>query len=369
MNEFLANTSLIFAAIPAVLFIWNIKLYAKLKRKLANDTSPVSVLIPARNEEKFIRVAVESVLANTSPEFEIIVLDDHSTDGTAEILRNIAARDKRVRYENAPALPGAWCGKQHACSVLARMARYDTLCFMDADVRLAPDALVRMTTFMHENRASLISGIPHQRTESICETLLIPLIHFMLLGFLPIAGMRSNRHPAFGAACGQLLMMNRRAYEQSGGHASIRTSLHDGLTLPKSFRRAGFHTDLFDATDVASCRMYTSAGETWRGLAKNATEGIASPGRILPFTIILFSGQVLPFVMMATGHTGAIGAVLFALIPRLIAALRFDQSLFGALLHPIGVTVLLAIQWYALIRSMLGWPTGWKGRTYMRAKA
>lgn len=367
MENLLAWIAFAMAAVPAFLFLWNLALYSRLKGTRQTALEPVSVLIPARNEEKSIRLAVESVQASQDVAFEVIVLDDQSEDATREMVQELAAKDSRVRCEPAPALPAGWCGKQHACAVLARLARYDTFCFLDADVRLAPDALARMAAFLHSSRAGLISGFPREVTGSQLEKLVIPLIHFVLLGFLPIAGMRASRSRAFAAGCGQLMMVRRDAYERAGGHASIRTSLHDGLMLPKSVRTAGFATDLFDATDAASCRMYTNARETWQGLAKNATEGLASPWRILPFTLLLFGGQVLPFVLVFTGNGIAAAGIALAWLPRFLAAWRFQQSWKGALLHPAGVLVLLAIQWYALITSMLGRPAGWKGRTYVRA--
>jgi len=155
-----------------------------------------------------------------------------------------------------------------------------------------------------------------------------------------------------------------------GGHAVIRASLHDGLTLPAAFRRAGFATDLFDATDVACCRMYHGAGELWRGLAKNATEGMAHPARIVPFTLFLLGGQVLPVVLLAAAPLWpwaalvALPAVVLLYFPRLAGIRRFRQSPLGAAPHPLGVAVLTALQWYGLLRSLLGRPAAWKGRVY-----
>ena len=196
-------------------------------------------------------------------------------------------------------LPAGWCGKQFACSLLARAARHPLLVFLDADVRLAPDGLARMAAFLEESKADLVSGIPLQETGTLVEKLVIPLNHFVLLGFLPLARMRRNRHPAYAAGCGQFFLARSNAYEAAGGHAAIRASLHDGITLPRAFRAAGFRTDLCDLTEIATCRMYRTAGDVWRGLAKNATEGLASPGLILPATAILLGGQVLPFVLLA----------------------------------------------------------------------
>jgi hypothetical protein len=166
------------------------------------------------------------------------------------------------------------------------------LAFVDADVRLAPDALARLAAFLRSGGADLISGVPEQETGTFAERLVIPLIHFLLLGFLPLHRMRASRHPAYGSGCGQLFMARRDAYEKMGGHAAIRNSLHDGLTLPRAFRQAGLMTDICDVTRLASCRMYRGFAELWNGLAKNATEGLAAPATIVPATVPLLGGQV-----------------------------------------------------------------------------
>lgn len=339
-----------------------------------NTTPPrVSLLIPARNEQRSIGECLAAARASRDVLLEIIVLDDHSTDATARIVAEHAALDDRVRLISAPPLPALWCGKQHACHVLAKNAGAPWLAFLDADVRLAPDALVRLVAFAEASRADLVSGFPHQLTESWLERLLIPLIHWLLLGFLPLDRMRTNGQPAYAAGCGQLFLARRAAYDRAGGHAAIRASLHDGLTLPRAFRRAGCRTDLCDVTDLAACRMYRSAGEVWRGLAKNATEGLASPGLIVPVTLLLGLGQVGPPVLLVTGLwqgwpvwlvvLAAVGCAA-VWVPRLAAAAWFRHSWLGAVLHPVGIAILLAIQWYALGRKLLGLPSTWKDRRY-----
>ena len=369
----LALVALILAGIPAGLFLVNLLFYRPISTRLAapGSSSAVSVLIPARNEEGNIAATLKSVLANRGVEFEVVVLDDHSTDRTAEIVAAIAARDPRVRLEFAPPLPAGWCGKPHACHVLAQRARHGTLVFIDADVQLAADALGRMVGFMEKSGVALASGVPHQVLGTFSERLLLPQIHFVLLGYLPLPMMRWTRRPAFSAGCGQLFVIRRDAYEAVGGHEPIRTTLHDGVKLPRLFRRHGFKTELFDATDVASCRMYRTNGEVWRGLGKNATEGLAAPGPILPMSLLLSGGQVVPFLLLAAltqmtsaGVAMTLVAIALAWLPRLIAVRRFQQPLGGALLHPIGVLALLAIQWFALARQLAGKPAVWKGRSY-----
>jgi len=364
--------ALAFAALPAFVFLRNLRTYLPPPPlPISNDLPSVSILIPARNEEASIAAAVEAALASEAVEIEVIVLDDHSDDRTAEIVRTIAAKDARVRLESAPALPAGWCGKQHACATLGRLATHPLLLFQDADVRLAPAGVARLVAEMNLRKTDLLSGVPRQITGTFLEALLIPLIHWVLLGFLPMDRMRASRHPAFAAGCGQLFLARREAYVAMGGHATIKTSLHDGITLPRAFRNAGLQTDLCDATDVATCRMYHGLSQVWFGLAKNATEGLAKPILLPIVTVLFLLGQVLPVLLLATawlwdGPTLVLAglATLLLYLPRLIGISAFRQSVFGAVLHPLGVVVLLLIQWYALLRAIVGRPASWKGRTY-----
>jgi hypothetical protein len=366
----LASVSLGLAALPALLYLRNTRLFRPPPAASDTAVSPhVSVLVPARNEEASIAACVESVLASVGVQLEVVVLDDHSDDRTAEVVHEIARKDPRVRLEPAPPLPAGWCGKQHACFVLSRLARFPILTFLDADVRLAPDALARMAAFADASGAELVSGFPRQETGTLLERLLLPLINWLLLCYLPMRPMRKYRFPALGAGCGQWFMTRRDAYERVGGHGAVKASLHDGVTLPRAYRKAGFRTDVCDATDLAVCRMYRSAGQVWNGLAKNAREGLGAPVAIWVWSVLLFGGQVLPFVLL--GFAGLLGGAEVALtttaaglayLPRLDAARRFRQSWLGAALHPPGIVLLLLIQWYAVFRTVMRKPIGWKGR-------
>lgn len=368
--ELLGLGACVLSAVPAVLVLINLTLYRR-PRPSAAGRSPVSVLIPARDEESAIGACVEAALASRGVDLEVLVMDDHSRDRTRQVVRAIAERDRRVRLLSAPPLPAGWCGKQHACHALAAAAAHPVLAFVDADVRLARDGLSRLLGFLERRGADLASGIPRQRTGTLMEKLVVPLIHFVLLGFLPMPGMRWSRHPAFAAGCGQLFLARRRAYREAGGHAAIHSSRHDGVTLPRAFRRAGFSTDLCDATAIAECRMYRGAGEVWRGFAKNAGEGMAAPAAIGPWTLLLGGGQVLPpVVLVAALLAGAPAATSYAALAcafawgtRLLLAARFRQSWLGAALHPLGVLTVLAIQWYAGWQAFRGHELTWKGRT------
>ncbi len=330
----------------------------------------VSVLIPARDEAAAIGPAVRSVLASEQVTLELIVLDDHSQDATAAEVLRLAASDRRVRLITGQPLPADWNGKQFACYQLAAAARYDRLLFLDADVRLAPTAIVDLVHYQDASGTPLLSAFPHQETGTWLERWLIPLMHVILLGYLPIDRMRGSRHPAYAAGCGQLFLTVRSAYQSAGTHQAIRWSRHDGLKLPAAYRRAGLATDVVDGTNLASCRMYRSAAEVIRGVLKNADEGIAAPQRIVPFTLLLLGASLWPWVtLVAAFEAGRSSAVLVSLaaitlghLPRFWAVQRFRQPLDGLLFHTPAIAIFVVLQWVAFFTQRLGRKVAWKGR-------
>jgi hypothetical protein len=383
--------ALVFSALSAVLFLRNMQHFRAPRFGRSEDVR-VAVLIPARNEEDGIRECVKHVLASREVDFDVLVLDDHSSDRTAQIVFEMSTVDNRVNLLHAGPLPRGWNGKQHACWQLSQSTDAALLLFLDADVHVAPWAIARSAAALRGGSNALISGFPRQVTEGVMEWLLLPLIHFVLLGFLPLGRMRSTTDPAYAAGCGQFMVVKREAYMRAGGHAAIRETRHDGLRLPKLFRSAGFHTDIVDLTKLASVRMYRSGGAVWNGLAKNATEGLGSPGRIVPFTLMLTLGQIAPLLLLglcalataqlARPHEGvsvfglddplvaaglALASALAAglsFLPRVVAAWKYKQPWKSVALHPVGVAVLLLVQWYALLRQGLGRPVGWRQRKY-----
>ncbi|MGN6136492.1 MAG: glycosyltransferase family 2 protein [Aureliella sp.] len=379
--HFYALGLILLAALPAALMAKNLPHFRRLPRVGEDELSSVpaqspriSVLIPARDEQSSIGGCLESVLACrslTSSEMEVIVMDDDSSDDTRAICEQMAANDARLSVRSGGGLPAGWNGKQHACWQLALAARGQWLLFIDADVRLSSDAIPRLLAAASQAEVDLLSGFPRQITGTFFERLLIPLMHFVLLGYLPLERMRASPGAEFAAGCGQLFLARQTAYAACEGHKAIAASRHDGLKLPRSFRRQGLKTDVFDASDIASCRMYHSGREVFRGLLKNATEGIANPRTIVPFTVLLAGAAVLPPVSLVLAIvrgwspwviTELAVACCLSWAPRWLAMRRFDQSRLSAVLHPLGVAIFLAIQWLALLFQICGVKTRWRGR-------
>ncbi|GJE03042.1 glycosyltransferase [Methylobacterium isbiliense] len=358
----LALIALVLALIPAALAAGNL-LALRAPRPAAGDDL-VSILIPARNEAANLPETLGAALASRGVPIEVIVANDHSTDDTPGIVAALAARDPRLRLIAVPPLPQGWTGKNHACHVLAQAARGRHLLFIDADVRLGPDAAAALAVAAGRRGTALLSGVPRQITGSLGEGLTVPMINLLLLGYLPIPLARRVPHPALGAACGQLVLIEGEAYRATGGHAAVRASLHDGVQLPRLFRRAGLRTDLVDGAPLAACRMYASFGQAWAGFSKNAHEGMATPRALPVWTLLLFGGHLLPWLLVLAGETAGLPALLATMATRAAVTVKAREAWWTIPLHPLAVATTLALQWNALLRPRQAGAATWKGRTY-----
>ncbi|MBS7810067.1 glycosyltransferase [Roseococcus pinisoli] len=347
------HIALALALLPALLGLLNL-IRLPVARGVPPAGTRVSILIPARNEAGNIGPCLEAALASTGCEVEVIVMDDGSTDGTAAIVAGYPG----VRLLQAPPLPPGWTGKVHACARLAEAATGTHLLFLDADVRLAPRAAAAMAA----RGTPMVSAVPRQRIGSLGEALTVPFINFLLLCYLPFGGRTTTRWAALAAACGQLLLVERGAYERTGGHAAIRGVLHDGIALARCFRQSGADTEIVAGAPLASCRMYRGFGEAWDGFLKNAREGMATPIGLPVWTLLLAGGHLWPWLLLPA--PGAAAAIFLGFAVRAAVAWRGREPWWTVPLHPLTVLVALALQWTALARGALGYPAGWKGRAY-----
>ncbi|MCO8120961.1 glycosyltransferase [Stieleria sp. TO1_6] len=368
----LAIIGLGLSTLPLVMLLANLPLFCDQTTNDATDRElpPVSVLVPARDEADSISNCIDSALASKAITIEVIVLDDQSTDATPAIVHRYADMDPRVRLVRGKPLPPGWNGKQYACAQLADAARYEHLLFLDADVRLSADAIRKLAQHLDDNDAGLLSAFPHQITGTWLEKWLIPMMHFILLGYLPFARMRRDCQPSLAAGCGQLFLTTRQSYDHAGTHAAIKSSRHDGVKLPRAYRAAGIMTDVIDGSDLAECRMYQNTRQVVRGLMKNASEGIANPRLIIVFTVLLLGCSLLPLAGLVVAVVGqhwtataiCVVALVVAHLPRLIAAAQFRQSWLGACCHLPATFTFVALQWFALGNQLLGRQVAWRGR-------
>jgi hypothetical protein len=340
-----------------------------LLRRPADSATPigdrVSVLLPVRDEADRIGPCLESLLAQRGvPGLEIVVLDDESSDGTAEVARRVVGADPRVRIvSGGPTLPG-WLGKPYACWQLAGHADRDAtvLIFLDADVRLEPDAILSTVDLMRVGRLDFVSPYPRLDASGVAERLIQPLLPWSWLTFLPLRQAERSRRPSLTAAGGQLLAMTRTMYDRCGGHQAVRSDVLEDLALARQAKRSGARGGVVDGTALASCRMYDSWPALRDGYGKSLWHAFGSgAGAAAVFTLLSVAYLAPPAAALRGSRAGQIG-YLAAVAGRAISARRTGGRVCpDALAHP--VSILLA--GWLTARSILGHRRGelrWKGR-------
>jgi chlorobactene glucosyltransferase len=346
------------------------------------DNPPlVSVIVPARNEAHNIARCVKSILSTTYPNLELIVVDDSSTDGTAQIARDAAERDPRARFIASPPLPDGWFGKQWACVTGAKVARGSVLQFTDADTVHAPDLVTRSMSAMRRTRAQLFSVAGRQELGGFWEKVIQPQIFSILAtrygGTESITKATNVRDKI---ANGQCFFVTHDSYNSIGGHASVRASVAEDMMLAQHFFAARKRVVVMLGVDQLSTRMYGSLGEIIRGWQKNVFAGgldsvpFGKVGQtIFPlFLLMPPMMELLPLLalaLVAAGLTAGGTLLVWAAISTAVTLLWWilvyvtvRENPLYALAYPLGALVLLYIFLTAVIR---GRRVTWKGRTYI----
>jgi chlorobactene glucosyltransferase len=331
------------------------------------DAPSVSVIIPARDEQRTIERTVRALLTQTWPALQIVVVNDRSTDGTGAILSRLAADDPRLTVlhsEEDP--PAGWLGKPWALHQGSLRATGELLLFVDADVIYHPEAVAAAVTHLQERDVPMLSLFPRFEMHGFWEHVAMPNLAFFAFTMLPLWLSNRSRLPVLGIGGGTGNLIRRLDYDAVGGHTALMDSVVDDVALARLVRRGGRRTEVVRAEELVSVRMYEGLGEIVRGFTKN---GFAVLGRSY-LSAVLFLGlgfvlHVLPFVLALTGDALSIASVAVLTLTRVIlfAALgyRLDNALLGHLpMLGVWFAIMVRSVWYTGIRRQLLW----RGRTY-----
>ncbi len=337
-------------------------------KKKASDQPFVSVLIPARNEEKKIKTCMESLLLQDYPSFEIHVLDDESTDYTADIVKEMAGRDSKIHFHSGEALPEGWTGKNWACHQLSQYAQGEIFIFTDADNRYEPEAITRTIGGMQQYQLGMLSVFPQQITYTFFEKLIVPIVDLILYSLLPLWLTYYTRSPHVAAANGQWIAFRREVYEKIGGHQAVRHKIVEDVELSRLTKRSGIKMLTEAGTGMVYGHMYHSMREVWEGFSKNFF-GLVS-NKTIPFLIILASLimiSIVPYLLLITSQffMTALAAIILNLLWRSVLAIRFKHSfLYGVILHPLSIMLAVLIGLNSLRQVKKGQIT-WKNRSIL----
>jgi chlorobactene glucosyltransferase len=359
----------------ALIAILNALTFPRLRRisnpQLPITNPPISILIPMRNEAGIIAETVCSLLSQDCPGLEILILDDNSTDNSAEIARAAANGDSRLRVIVGKPLPAGWLGKTWACHQLAQQAAGETLLFADADVRWEPGAVSALVAEAQQADADLLTVWPTQITQTWGERLVVPLMGFSVLAYLPVWAVHYISWPVFAAANGQCLLFRREAYQKIGGHAAIKNQIVDDMAFAYAVKRNRMRLRMADANGLIQTRMYQNWPQARDGFAKNILAGHGNSVIFLFFSAFfhwwLF---IVPWFLLASSIlvfrfslvTEYCLLVSTSLLTRALTAAVTRQRLHDAIFMPVSVFLMTLIAFQSIRWRFTGGPQ-WKGRT------
>lgn len=367
----LAIFTLILSAVAAAdLIIGNRTVLALRDIQLPEDNTPpsVSIIVPARNEQRNIREALQSLLALDYPDYELIVVDDRSEDDTGRILDEMAAACSRLKVIHLQHLPPGWLGKNHALWLGSRVATGELFLFTDADIIMEPTVLGRAVAFLKRHKLDHLAATPSMRMPSIFLSMFgASFIIFFSLFSRPWKARdpKSRYHIGIGA----FNLISRDVYEKLGGHETIRLRPDDDIKLGKIVKKGGFRQDVAYAPDFLAVEWYASIAEVIKGLEKNAFSG-ADYNILLVLAGVIFHlvCSIWPFLAIFITH-GTVQDIYIATVCITILAFadstRFHRSkawyVFG---YPIATTLFVFILLRTMFLNLAQGGIYWRGTFY-----
>jgi len=363
----------IFSFLLLFLFLLNCLTNLWALQKLGTFPAPkkfprLSILVPARNEEKSIKKCIFSLLNQDYPDFEVLVLNDHSTDRTGEILAKI--KNPKLKVFSGQPLPKDWLGKHWACHQLTKKATGELFLFTDADTYHHPSALKAAVSALLYEKADFISALPKEKALTLSELLVIPVLSWSLLTFVPLALAKRTKIPSLSATIGQFMLFKKEAYYQIGGYSAIRKQVLDDVTFGRRIKAYGLKWRIYDGSKYIVCRMYTNFKELSEGMTKSMFPIFKNLIYFFfvwfflvwtflgPFLILLLHLfiPVSPFFLYL-----ALASIALTFLTWLISNLRFGYPFLLSFLYPLIIASLAYLSYLSMVYALAGKLT-WKGR-------
>jgi chlorobactene glucosyltransferase len=350
----------------------------------------ISVIIPARDEARNIRRCLAALLVQDYPCYEIIVVDDRSTDETLSILGQIQAEQTALAAQAGSVqphlqvvagadLPAGWAGKPHALQQGVAIACGEWFCFIDADTFASPELLSSAYLTAAQHDAHMFSMLTRQELLTFWERAILPLVFTALGVGFPARRVNDPSKPD-AIANGQFILIRRDVYEATGGHAAVRQRIDEDRALAQTVKGAGYRLLLANGWQVATTRMYTGFSEIWEGWTKNIFLGMRDQLSLLSFGAFvgLLGALALPAwlllgVLWLLGGGGPVAGIVAAqallvwaalLYSRAQASRAFEIPQAYALTLPLGAFILTAMMFASTFKVLSGRGVSWRGRTY-----
>ena len=376
MNELILLFSIIIYSTFIFSTLTNIIFFSSLRSEQFNINDDlfidsVSVLIPARNEEKNIKKCLNSPGLNDKCIYEILVYDDESTDDTKKIIEEIMEKNGKLKLIKGSTKPKDWVGKTNACFELSKKARSPYFLFLDADTELNENVIKILLHKSKSNNITLISAWPKLLLKSFPEKILMPMLNFLVFSTYPGILSTKVNSSSMGIAHGAMILCKADVYNKIGGHKIVKGSLFEDTTLAKLWRSNNEKTLLINGKNIVSTRMYNNTNEIWNGFSKNFYPAFNNDLKFFLFiAFFLFSFVIFPILIILLSSIKIISIFLIfitivPLILRLIIDIKFSNTLFSAIFYPIPIIFMFLLGLNSR-NQFLKNGVEWKGRKYKK---
>jgi len=339
----------------------------------------VSVLIPARDEEKNIGRCLRSLSKQDYNNIEILVLDDNSSDGTGRIIEKFSKKDTRIRLIQGRSLERGWKGKSYACHQLSREAAGEYYVFTDADTLHFPNSVSSALGALISKRLDVLSVFPKQIMVSVHERMVVIFINIAVLALMPLGLIRKMKSPKISIANGQFLLFKRSVYESIEGHRSIKNDIIEDVAISKQVKKHGFSFMVFDGRSTVYCRMYDGFKGVVRGFSKfifaAMNYSVIKLGVVVSFIMLLF---LVPLILLPLGlyifnwpllvNVMILSQVSIVLFIRIVMTFRFKSRFTDIFLHPLSMFYIVVLSVNSVYQAKYGSGIFWKDRFYSIAE-
>ncbi|CAB4636135.1 unannotated protein [freshwater metagenome] len=354
----LFNLSLVINAFLLLTALINAFTIIRPKKKSEEELS-FSLLVPCRNEEENVVELVKYLGALDHPRYEVIFINDNSTDCTGQLLREAIKNRSTMSVIDAQPLPQGWLGKPWALSQGFSSARYEYVVTIDADVRLRSDALSAVDCVLARTKTDFLSPYPAQIALTMSERLVQPLLQWTWMTTVPLRLAMKSKRKSLAVANGQFFFIRKSSLVASGGFEAIRSSVLDDIDMARALIAAGYHGGVCDGSSIASTRMYSSFNQIRAGYGKSLAKGFGGAGGSIAIAALTFISGFIPLIGAVAGSTIATTSFILVIASRMISALSSRSLMIDALLHPISTIVFIYLLAYS---NLLRGKITWKGR-------
>lgn len=365
-----------FWALAIVIAVSNIATMPVLREGSPKRGKKLSIMVPARNEERNIERCVRSLLNQDYEDYELIVLDDNSTDTTGEILDRLSKENPRLKVIKGTPLPSGWLGMNWACIQLARASVGEILMFVDSDTWHERSSASATVNVFETTKAGLVSGVTRQKFGGFLEMIPVNIMPWGMISLMPLFFMYHLKTSLLAIAAGQYMCFKREDYFRIGGHEAVKAKADLDKELAKIAKKKGTRIMMVDATNTVSCRMYHNLRESFTGFSKNVFAAfdfkiLPSAGTWIGITICILAPILY---LMSNGLSLSDPLSLKSMVQIAMCVFlwglvfwKAKLPLYWAFLYQIMMLTWAAIGFNSMYQALLG-NSVWKGRNMPKPK-